>query len=102
MDLKGKTAIVTGASSGLGISFSKKLIERGSSVYGLARNEAKLYEVKDQLGDLFHPVKLDITDPDSVTFFMDHEFNSGKRPDIVINNAGVGYFGKIEEMVKRV
>jgi NADP-dependent 3-hydroxy acid dehydrogenase YdfG len=86
MNLKGKTAIVTGASSGIGAEFSKILTESGVKVYGLARSIDKLNSIKEHLGDSFIPVKMDITQ------FEEH------TPDILVNNAGLGYFADVDEL----
>jgi NADP-dependent 3-hydroxy acid dehydrogenase YdfG len=98
MDLSGKNAIVTGASSGIGISFSKKLIEKGAKVYGLARRLNKLTEVGDELGDSFIPVKMDITKPNDIQQWAAETFSEGNLPHILINNAGLGVFGNVEKL----
>ena len=62
MDLRGKIAVVTGASSGLGSEFAQHLVRRGSTVYGLARRVDRLKLLKSQLGTNFKPVECDVTD----------------------------------------
>lgn len=98
MHISQKTAIVTGASSGIGAEFSRKLVEKGAKVYGLARREEKLNTIKEKLGDAFIPVSLDITDMDAVSSWIDETFSEDHLPDILINNAGIGYFGNIEDI----
>lgn len=98
MNLQNKTAIITGASSGLGYSFSKKLITKGVRVYGLARRSNKLEEIKAKLGDLFIPVKIDITKSDDISRWVDDTFNEELQPHILINNAGLGLFGNVDEL----
>lgn len=98
MDLHQKKAIVTGASSGIGTAFSKKLIDRGATVYGLARRKSKLDIVQDQLGDSFIPVEMDVTDSESMEKWVKETFNDKNLPDILINNAGLGRFGKVDEL----
>ncbi|TVR17595.1 MAG: SDR family NAD(P)-dependent oxidoreductase [Balneolaceae bacterium] len=98
MDLLNKTAIVTGASSGIGIAFSEKLIQKGTKVYGLARRLHKLQEVQVKLGDLFIPVEMDITKAAEIERWVESEFNSENNPDILINNAGLGWFGNVDEL----
>lgn len=98
MDLSEKNAIVTGASSGIGISFSKKLIDKGAKVYGLARRLNKLREIKEQLGDLFIPVKMDITKPDQIHEWVKETFSDNHLPHVLINNAGLGIFGNVEKL----
>lgn len=98
MNLNNKTAIVTGASSGLGAAISEALIQSGAKVYGLARNENKLQSLKDKLGERFISVVLDISNLEAVKGWIGETFSENTSPDILINNAGAGSFGKIDEM----
>lgn len=98
MEIKNKIAIVTGASSGIGVEFSRKLVDGGATVYGLARSIGKLHKLREMLGDLFIPVEMDITDHEKVSRWAEDTFNEGHAPDILINNAGLGYFGPVEEL----
>jgi NADP-dependent 3-hydroxy acid dehydrogenase YdfG len=98
MILDSKIAVVTGASSGLGFAFSKALIEKGSSVYGLARNEKKLKKIKKEIGDKFIPVVQDVTDAQKLEYWVKHTFNSEHIPDILINNAGIGIFSETDQL----
>ena len=98
MNLPSRTAIVTGASSGLGYSFSKALTEKGTSVYGIARNADKLDAVQKELGHLFHPVILDDSDAEKVANWVESTFQGHKSPDILVNNAGIGIFGSIDNL----
>ena len=98
MNLLNKITIVTGASSGLGAAISEALIQNGSKVYGLARNGKKLQLLKDKLGTHFIPVALDISNQEAVKSWVTENFSDGNCPDVLINNAGAGLFGKIDEM----
>ncbi len=98
MDLQSKIAIVTGASSGLGEAFSHKLVNKGATVFGLARNEKKLQVIKDRLGDAFIPVVANVTDPHKIEHWVKHTFNTEKLPDILINNAGIGLFNDVDKL----
>lgn len=97
MDLSGKIAIITGASSGIGADFSRRLVEKGVHVYGIARREAKLNELKSQLGSLFIGIPMDVTDESSVRNWVKNTFTS-TLPDILINNAGIGLFANIDDL----
>lgn len=97
MDLNGKKAVVTGASSGIGSFFSKALIEKGAIVYGLARSIDKMQKLQKQLGGSFIPVEMDVTEPDLLEEWVEATFDRNNLPDILINNAGVGYFGEVDE-----
>lgn len=98
MDLNGKKAIVTGASSGIGAAFSQALINKGATVYGLARSEDKLQKIRNKFGDSFIPVKMDITDHNAIEAWVKDEFQDNRSPDVLINNAGLGYFGNVDEL----
>lgn len=98
MNLKDNIAIVTGASSGLGAAIAKALIDKGAIVYGIGRNEIKLLKQQAALGECFHPVSLDLTDEKAVSTWVAN-LKERHLPKILINNAGVGSFGKIDEML---
>lgn len=99
MDIDSKTAIVTGASSGIGIAFSQFLINKGATVYGLARSTDKLQRVQQELGDHFIPVTMDITKHSDIEQWIDQTFSSENAPDILINNAGLGRFAEVDELL---
>lgn len=98
MNLSSKIAIVTGASSGIGSRFSKDLIDKGAVVYGLARSEDKLKNIQSELGENFIPVVMDITDHDRIENWVKNTFNEQYLPDVLINNAGLGLFGDVDEL----
>lgn len=98
MNLNGKVAIVTGASSGIGTAFSQRLIEKGARVYGLARRLNILNDIREKLGSGFIPVKMDITDAEAIQNWVQETFSSDHYPQILINNAGLGYFGGVDEL----
>lgn len=98
MNIKSKIAIVTGASSGIGAEFSKDLVKKGAKVYGLARSIDKLNKLKEQLGDNFIPVQQDITKSDELESWVQKTFSSKHTPDILINNAGLGYFANVDDL----
>lgn len=98
MQLEDKTAVLTGASSGLGWAMAGALVGKGAEVYGLARNKDKLNELETELGDAFYPVQLDIGDSNAVTQWVEDTFSESLCPDILINNAGIGSYGKIDEI----
>lgn len=98
MLLAHKTAIVTGASRGLGAAIAAQLVKHQVRVFGLARSSETLSKLEKQLGNLFFPVPLDITDQAAISEWFGQTFNNGYQPDILINNAGAGIFEKIEEL----
>ncbi len=98
MDLKDKVVVVTGASSGIGREFARVLVGRGSRVFGLARGEGKLNDLQEELGDRFKPVRCDVQDEASVKQAFSAILKDAGRIDALINNAGIGLFGEVEEI----
>lgn len=98
MDINKKIAIVTGASSGLGAALSATLTTKGAKVYGLARNLNSLHAIQKIVGSNFVPVQLDITDQNALALWVESNFSETNSPDILINNAGRGYFSKIDAL----
>lgn len=98
MDLQDKVAVVTGASAGLGLEFSKALIAKGAHVFGLARSKDRLDEIRDVLGDRFVPIECDVTKEDEVQAAFKTVKKEGKRLDVLVNNAGLGKFGPIDKL----
>ncbi len=98
MRIENKIAIVTGASSGIGKEFSKKLVSKGAIVFGLARRLNKLKLIQEEIGNKFIPVEMDITIPDEIEKWVNSTFSEDYLPHILINNAGLGYFGNVDEL----
>jgi len=95
----GKVVLITGASSGIGEATAKYLAKQGCRVYGTSRraeNGTVIYEDNDSKG-FFKMVRLDVCDDqsaqDAVSYIMEIE----GRIDVLINNAGFGISGAIEE-----
>lgn len=87
MRLAGKTALVTGASSGLGAHFAEVLAGQGAEVTCAARRVDRLEALVARIGGAALAVPMDVTDPESVSAAVDRPF------DIVINNAGLAHDG---------
>lgn len=98
MNIHGKVAVITGASSGLGAALSGALVDKGAIVYGLARNAEKLNGLAGNLGDKFIPVIADITNHKAISSWVQDTFSDSYTPDILVNNAGAGYFSKIDDL----
>lgn len=98
MDVTDAVVVVTGASSGLGTHFSRSLIDRGATVYGLARSTEKLEAIQDDLGDAFRPVTCDVREEDQVAEAFETVRDESGRIDVLINNAGLGQFGPVDDL----
>lgn len=89
-----KTVLVTGASSGIGRATAIYLAQDGYHVYGAARRIEKLQTLKDGI----HPVTLDITNDDSIVACVEKILSETGRIDILINSAGLGSYGALEDV----
>ncbi|MDQ7039738.1 MAG: SDR family NAD(P)-dependent oxidoreductase [Rhodothermus sp.] len=98
MELRNKVAVVTGASSGLGRAFSIALVQHGAQVYGLARRVERLNALRNELGSRFHPIACDVTRPNDVEAAFQRVIRDAGRLDILINNAGLGKMGPVDEL----
>lgn len=98
MQLNGKSAVVTGASLGIGLAIARAFIDEGMTVYGFARNEDRLRDTAEQLGDAFRPITCDVGNPDQVADSVGRVSNEANRVDVLVNNAGVGLFGPVEDL----
>lgn len=95
-DLGGRTALVTGASSGLGVDFARELARRGADLILVARREERLHEVAEKLRAAFDVrttvVAADLADPHTPEMLY-QTLAAQHRVDILINNAGFGLYG---------
>ena len=98
--LEGKTAIVTGASRGIGFAIAKMLGELGARVSVCARDPKTLESAADQLkrsGISVFAMPADVTRPADIDSLVRQTESSLGPIEIVVNNAGVGYFGPSHE-----
>jgi NAD(P)-dependent dehydrogenase (short-subunit alcohol dehydrogenase family) len=98
MDLTNAVAVVTGASKGLGAHISEMLVEQDATVYGLARSTDSLDALQDDLGPDFHPIACDVRKEDQVAAAFDTVHDDAGRLDVLINNAGLGQFGPVDDL----
>jgi NAD(P)-dependent dehydrogenase (short-subunit alcohol dehydrogenase family) len=91
-DVRGKVALVTGASSGLGDSFARTLASRGAAVVAAARRADRLEKLVAEIrsaGGTAHAVALDVAEPASVEAAVRRAAELAGPVDILVNNAGV-------------
>jgi 3-oxoacyl-[acyl-carrier protein] reductase len=93
--LKGKVAIVTGASRGIGFEIAKEFAARGASVIVCSRKMASAEKSASLIKGKAYPERLDVTDAPGVTKFMRHVVEKHGRVDILVNNAGYPFDRKI-------
>lgn len=90
-----KTALVTGASSGIGEATAIKLAELGYTVYGAARRTDRLQQLANRA---IRPLAMDVTDEDSLRDGVEQILADTGRIDVLVNNAGYGSYGAIEDV----
>lgn len=91
--LDGRVAVVTGASSGLGVAFAKALAEAGADVVLGARRADRLADTAalvEAAGRRALAVATDVSDPDSCTALVEAAMSELGRVDVLVNNAGIG------------
>lgn len=93
--IQGKTALVTGASSGIGEATVEQLLTAGVTVYAAARRVEKMKNLESRGAKL---VQMDVTDETSMTGGIDAILQQESAVDILINNAGYGSYGAVEDV----
>jgi NAD(P)-dependent dehydrogenase (short-subunit alcohol dehydrogenase family) len=93
-----KTWFITGASRGFGREWTIAALERGDTVAATARDPQTLDDLVAQFGDELLPIALDVNDRDAVFAAVARAHEHFGALDVVVNNAGYGQFGMIEEI----
>lgn len=97
-----KTWLITGTSSGLGLSLTETVLRAGHKVLATARNPTKAALENPQitqLGGIW--LELDVTKPDTSTVVAEYIKENGGVIDVVVNNAGYSLLGSIEDMTEQ-
>ena len=103
LDLSGRVALVTGASSGLGTQFAKTLAKAGAAVVLASRRTDKLKALRAEIeaeGCSAHVVALDVTDTVSIKSAVAHAETEVGPIDILINNSGVSTTQKLSDVTE--
>jgi NAD(P)-dependent dehydrogenase (short-subunit alcohol dehydrogenase family) len=101
IDLSGRVALVTGASSGLGAQFARTLASAGAAVVLAARRVERLKELRARIegeGGDAHVVGMDVTDLASIRAAVAHAETEVGSIDILVNNSGVSTTQRIQEV----
>jgi NAD(P)-dependent dehydrogenase (short-subunit alcohol dehydrogenase family) len=93
-----KTWFITGASRGFGREWAIAALERGDSVAATARDTRALDDLASKYEDRLLPIELDVTDREADFAAVKQAHERFGRLDIVVNNAGYGHFGMVEEL----
>ncbi|TFT36166.1 SDR family NAD(P)-dependent oxidoreductase, partial [Proteus mirabilis] len=80
---------ITGASAGFGEAIARHFINHGHKVIGTARRLDKLQALHQELGDLFYPLQLDVTDKKAVSEIYHQLPEQWRSIDVLVNNAGL-------------
>jgi NADP-dependent 3-hydroxy acid dehydrogenase YdfG len=92
MELANSWAVVTGASGGIGLKLCELLAAKGANVFGLSRSSSPFRH------PAFREILCNVRNPQSVEDAFAEIENQTDRIDVLVNNAGLGYFGFMEEM----
>jgi NADP-dependent 3-hydroxy acid dehydrogenase YdfG len=95
--LPGKTAVVTGASSGIGEATARLLAQRGCNVALAARREDRLQDLAAELGEGALAVPTDVTDPAACEALVSRAVERFGSVDVLVANAGLGLYGSIPD-----
>ena len=95
-----KTIFITGASRGFGKIWAEALLQRGDKVVATARNLSVLDNLVEKYGDNILPLQLDVNDREAGIAAIAKAKQHFGSIDVLINNAGYGLFGTIEETVR--
>ncbi|WP_333768487.1 SDR family oxidoreductase [Streptomyces sp. IBSBF 2435] len=95
-----KIWFITGASRGFGREWAIAALERGDSVAATARDLSTLGDLREQYGERLLPLRLDVTDRDADFAAVRQAHERFGRLDVVVNNAGYGHFGMVEELTE--
>jgi NAD(P)-dependent dehydrogenase (short-subunit alcohol dehydrogenase family) len=97
-DMTSKVWFITGTSKGFGRVWAEAALERGDKVAATARDVSTLHELVARHGDAVLPLALDVTDRDADIAAVQEAHAHFGRLDVVVNNAGYGLFGMVEEV----
>jgi NAD(P)-dependent dehydrogenase (short-subunit alcohol dehydrogenase family) len=89
--------LITGSSRGLGRALAEAVLAAGHKLVATARNPAQLADLAERYGDQVRTFALDVTDPRAASDAIDTAIQAFGRLDVLVNNAGYGNIGSIED-----
>ena len=92
-----KVWFITGCSTGFGRELAKEVLEKGDTVVVTARKVEDVEHFANSYPDTALAVKLDVTNKAEIAVAVEVAMQKFGRIDVLVNNAGIGYFGAIEE-----
>ena len=98
--LEGKTAVITGGSTGIGFATAKRFIDEGAHVFITGRRQAELETAVKELGDDATGVQGDVSNPEDVDRLYAAVADSGRRIDVVFANAAILEAARIGEITE--
>jgi NAD(P)-dependent dehydrogenase (short-subunit alcohol dehydrogenase family) len=96
--MSARTWFITGSSRGFGREWTIAALERGDAVAATARNISSLDDLVERFGERILPLTLDVTDRAAVFDTVAQAHARFGRLDVIVNNAGYGQFGTVEEL----
>ncbi|MDQ2796351.1 MAG: SDR family oxidoreductase, partial [Actinomycetota bacterium] len=96
-----KTWFITGTSRGFGREWAEAALDRGDRVAATARDISTLDDLVQKYADAILPIELDVNDRDADFAAVKQAYDKFGRLDVVVNNAGYGHFGFIEEVTEQ-
>jgi len=96
LQLKGKTAVVTGGSSGIGLAIAKRFVDEGAHVFITGRRQAQLDEAVALIGGNITAVQGDVTNTADLERLFETVAKSKARLDILVTSSGVSEFSTLE------
>lgn len=95
-----KTWLITGASTGLGRGLAEAVLRHGDQAVVTARNRHKMDDLLEQYGDRVLPLSLEVTDREQRRAVVERAVEKYGTVDVLVNNAGRGHFGAVEDSPK--